>query len=200
MGRGEQIAMADQETNPKPTVIQPGVTSGPRVIDPTADPLASSVESAVTDTVVAEAQEGVPPKLNKIIMVLAGLSAALLIAGAIYMLVGLGNDKGSNSNTNNPVVSTQDDEDIVEVDITDTGFSPSEISVTMGTEVRWTNTGTAPHVVSSNSHPEHDELADFDAVDPIGPGSTYTYKFTSSGTFGYHDHLNPTMNGKVTVE
>lgn len=88
----------------------------------------------------------------------------------------------------------------MQVSITSEGFNPSTALIKPGTTVRWTNLDQQPHWVASNPHPEHDGLPGLDAGEPIGPDNTYTYTFNETGTFGYHDHLNPELNGTIIVE
>lgn len=86
------------------------------------------------------------------------------------------------------------------VSITATGFSPATVTVPKGSTVTFRNGDTKPHWVASNPHPVHTGLAGFDAGAPIPPGQTYVFQFTQAGTFGYHDHLNPGVQGQVVVQ
>jgi plastocyanin len=88
-----------------------------------------------------------------------------------------------------------------QVQITSSGFSPANITVKSGTLVTWINNDTVSHEVGANPYPSHATLPQFDSGKmPVAPGSSYSYTFTKSGTFGYHDHLNPTLHGQVTVQ
>ena len=79
-------------------------------------------------------------------------------------------------------------------------FVPSEISVSTGRQVIWTNADTTIHTVvqgspsnsSSSSQPEFE--SDF-----IKAGETFDHTFTASGSFDYYCTLHPWMTGKVTV-
>lgn len=86
-----------------------------------------------------------------------------------------------------------------EIRITDTGFSPSEITVKQGTEVAFINDGSKSHWPASAPHPTHTDYSAFDSKKPVEPGSSWTFTFDQAGTWKFHDHLNPGQRGSVTV-
>jgi plastocyanin len=90
--------------------------------------------------------------------------------------------------------------DPMEVLITANGFEPGTVLIKSGTEVMWINADSEPHRVTSNPHPEGDDLPGLDSVEPLGPGASYSYTFEQSGSYGYHDYYNPETNGVVEVE
>ena len=79
------------------------------------------------------------------------------------------------------------------------GFSPATITVPKGTLVVFSNKGSRPHWPASAVHPTHELLPGFDALRGIAPGESYSFTFTKAGTWKYHDHLNPSRTGSVTV-
>jgi plastocyanin len=76
-------------------------------------------------------------------------------------------------------------------------FSPARIQVVLGTTVTWTNQDPVPHNVSiapiviSSSNNWESEL--------LYPGQSFSYIFTSQGTFQYHCQEHPGMSGEVIV-
>lgn len=79
----------------------------------------------------------------------------------------------------------------VTVQIKRSSFVPTNAKIKTGDTVRWVNSDTQNHQVVSNNG---------SFVSPIlGPGKTYSHRFTASGTYRYHDGLNPTVRGVVTV-
>jgi plastocyanin len=76
-------------------------------------------------------------------------------------------------------------------------FSPERIQVVLGTTVTWTNQDTVPHnvtiapVVMSSSNNWQSGL--------LSPGQSFSYTFTSQGTFQYHCQEHPGMVGVVIV-
>jgi plastocyanin len=90
--------------------------------------------------------------------------------------------------------------EVVEVDITSSGFSPSSITVHAGDYVQFVNKDSAPHWPASNPHPTHTDLPGFDAKKALATGGTYRFQFVKVGTWGYHDHMNPATHGQVVVQ
>jgi plastocyanin len=67
----------------------------------------------------------------------------------------------------------------VVVSITDSGYSPSSVSVKAGTAVRFVNNGTTKHTAS-------DDAGDW-GTGTLNPGDTFSKYFKTSGSFNFHD-------------
>ena len=79
----------------------------------------------------------------------------------------------------------------VTVKIANFTFGPQELKVKAGTTVTWTNEDDIPHtVVSPNNF--RSKALDTDA--------TYSFTFTTPGTYKYFCSLHPHMTGTVVVE
>jgi plastocyanin len=78
-----------------------------------------------------------------------------------------------------------------EVLIQGMAFSPSTITVTAGTTVTWTNKDEVAHSVTSNT-------GIFDSGSISNNGS-YSYLFSTAGTFPYHCMVHPMMTASVVV-
>lgn len=92
-------------------------------------------------------------------------------------------------------------------------LEPRNISVKKGSAVTWTNEGSERHWIATALHPTHtvypgsniekcgteDAAKIFDSCRGISPGENYTFVFKEKGSWQYHDHLNPSLNGVVTV-
>lgn len=87
----------------------------------------------------------------------------------------------------------------VAVSIDDEGFSPSTITVPVGTTVVFTNNGQANHRPASDPHPTHNGLPGLDAGRELVTGESYSFVFTKAGTFGMHDHVRPQVKASITV-
>lgn len=73
-------------------------------------------------------------------------------------------------------------------------YSPSTITIAVGSSITWTNRDSVDHTVTEVSGP-----AGFDSGQ-IAPGATYTHTFTVAGTYTYHcaDHsMMPTATVRV---
>lgn len=95
--------------------------------------------------------------------------------------------------------ATSSSETTVTLGMSDTGFSHTELEIDPGTTVTFVNNGQAPHWPASDIHPTHEILPEFDSGRGLTTGETYSYTFTESGTWRFHDHLNPRTTGVIVV-
>ncbi|HZS40390.1 MAG TPA: plastocyanin/azurin family copper-binding protein [Polyangia bacterium] len=89
-----------------------------------------------------------------------------------------------------------------EIDASDAlTFSPSRLSVVVGTTVHWRNTGSALHTVTSGASSKAADSpgAVFDS--PLSSGGTFDFTFTTVGDQPYfcRFHESMGMTGVVTV-
>jgi plastocyanin len=103
---------------------------------------------------------------------------------------------GAESPTSTPIPITNEQ---ATVSLTDSGFSPPTLTVSSGTTVTFVNNGQGAHWPASDPHPTHTALAGFDAKRGLTTGESYSFTFTKVGSWNYHDHLNPTVRGTITV-
>jgi plastocyanin len=112
----------------------------------------------------------------------------------------------NNNSESTPTFSSEEDLGVVdqpevkEIKITANGFSPSTIEIRKGDYVQFTNSDSARHWPASDPHPAHTGLAGFDAKKGLSQGETYRYQFNKTGTFGFHDHMNSSLDGTVIVK
>ena len=78
-----------------------------------------------------------------------------------------------------------------EVLITNFSFSPSSLTVSAGTTVTWKNQDAATHTVTSNT-------GVFDSGD-MGTNTTFTWTFTTVGSYPYHCKFHSGMTGTIIV-
>jgi len=87
-------------------------------------------------------------------------------------------------------VAAQDATSVVTID--NFTFSPKELTVAKGTTVRWFNHDDIPHLVVDKDKAFRSKALDTD--------DSFSYTFTSAGTFDYFCALHPHMVGKVIVK
>jgi plastocyanin len=71
-------------------------------------------------------------------------------------------------------------------------FSPSSLTISSGTTVTWTNKESVTHTVTSNN-------GIFESGD-MSKNETFSYTFSTVGTFPYHCRHHSGMNGTIIVE
>ena len=79
-----------------------------------------------------------------------------------------------------------------------TYYDPQDITVSVGTTVKWINNDETIHTVTSGTV-EGGPTGIFDSS-IIDAGNSYEFTFDSSGTFDYYCIVHPWMMGSVTVE
>ncbi len=105
------------------------------------------------------------------------------------------NTTNTNSNSN-----TSGKPSVFEVTYNGTSFSPSTINAKVGDVVIFKNSSDSSFWPASDPHPTHTNYPEFDAKRPIPSGQTYEFKFTKAGSWGYHNHLNPSARGTIIVK
>lgn len=78
------------------------------------------------------------------------------------------------------------------IQIMDFAFSPSSLNVKAGTTVVWTNNDSMAHTVTADDK-------SFSSGN-LSKGQTYSYTFTTAGTYAYHCALHPGMTGTIVVQ
>ncbi len=81
----------------------------------------------------------------------------------------------------------------------DSGFSPSSITVKSGDTVTIKNTSSNGLQLDSDPHPIHTDDTDLN-VGTVATGQSQTFTVTKKGTFGYHNHLNPSDKGEIVIQ
>jgi plastocyanin len=89
---------------------------------------------------------------------------------------------------------------MVKVRYTDKGFVPENVEVESGSMVQFVNESSNPMWVASLPHPQHTDLPTFDQFKLLKKGATYRFIFDKKGKWGYHDHINPSAGGVITVK
>ncbi|MEK7589134.1 MAG: hypothetical protein AAB479_00695 [Patescibacteria group bacterium] len=78
-------------------------------------------------------------------------------------------------------------------------FSPTNLRIHAGDTVRFRNDGLFSIYVVSDPHPEHNNVAGFDSIGDVQPGSTFGFTFATKGIFGYHNERNINETGTIMV-
>jgi len=87
-------------------------------------------------------------------------------------------------------VAAQDATNVITID--NFTFSPKEMTVAVGTTIKWVNHDDIPHTVVEKKTTFRSKALDTD--------DSYSFTFTSAGEFDYFCGLHPHMVGKVIVK
>ena len=107
-----------------------------------------------------------------------GLVVALLLGPVVGAMLAFG------------AVAAQDATDVITID--NFTFTPKELTVAVGTTVKWVNHDDIPHTVVEKKTTFRSKALDTD--------DSYSFTFTSAGTFDYFCGLHPHMVGQVIVK
>jgi amicyanin len=76
-------------------------------------------------------------------------------------------------------------------------FSPASLTIKAGSTVTWKNTTAASHTVTSDDGKSFDS----GSANPIAAQSgTFSFTFTTAGTFAYHCAIHPFMKATIVVQ
>ena len=111
-----------------------------------------------------------------------GLVVALVLGPVIGAMLAFG------------AVAAQDapKKDGSEITIDNFTFTPKELTVAVGTTIKWVNHDDIPHTVVEKKTTFRSKALDTD--------DSYSFTFTSAGTFDYFCGLHPHMVGQVIVK
>ncbi len=82
--------------------------------------------------------------------------------------------------------------------ISEKGFSPQNIVISVGDQVTWENADLGAHQVVSSLSSTLDNLSQFN--EKIEKGESVSFVFENPGVFRYFDKLNQQFTGEVTVK
>ncbi|HSX40052.1 MAG TPA: cupredoxin domain-containing protein [Candidatus Saccharimonadales bacterium] len=148
--------------------------------------------------------------INKLL--LAGLAVIIVVAGIFY----LGKKAKQNTATTQPTEvmtvapsisatpsvmtsPTQQTSGQTTVTVTATGFDPQTVTIKAGDKVTWVNKSGDRANVSSDPHPVHTNYPPLN-LGSFADGASVSLMFDKPGTYGYHNHLNPSKTGTVIVQ
>jgi plastocyanin len=87
-------------------------------------------------------------------------------------------------------VAAQQEPNVVTID--NFTFGPKELTVAVGTTVKWVNHDDIPHTVANKDRLFRSKALDTD--------DSYSYTFASAGTFDYFCSLHPYMVGRIIAK
>lgn len=139
--------------------------------------------------------------------VISILVAVLLIAGCSSK------QESTTPQAPSPSAESKPEAKSTTVEMSDTGFSPSQVTITRGSSVTFVSKGTSNYWPASAVHPTHqvypgsdiqkcntpEQSNIFDACRGLKQGESWSFTFNVAGNWKYHDHLNPGLRGGVEV-
>ncbi len=81
----------------------------------------------------------------------------------------------------------------------DGAFVPERLDISTGDEVVFVNESAVPVWPASNIHPTHEILPEFDPLEAIPAGASWSFTFNRNGYWRYHNHIDPAQKGLVVA-
>lgn len=119
----------------------------------------------------------------------------IVIALALGVYVAMQKTPTNSSNTSNSSNQTA----AATITYGASGFTPTSTTVKSGDTVAVKNTSSQELQMDSGPHPAHTDDTDLN-VGSVPIGQTVTFTVTKKGTFNYHNHLNPSDEGSITIQ
>lgn len=99
------------------------------------------------------------------------------------------------TNTN----TTQPASDAVTITYSDNGFSPATSTLKAGGKLTVTNSSSSALTFNSDPHPSHTANSELN-IGAISAGQSKTVTLTNTGAWVYHNHLDSSQKGNITVQ
>lgn len=129
---------------------------------------------------------------NNDLVVAIGLGLAVLLIQAVFEWAPVWLSNSSDA------LKPNEQEGII-VEMIPDGFSSTTITINRGETITWVNNDTDFRWPASNVHPNHDQYPEFDPLEPVPPGESWSFTFDQAGEWEFHDHLKPYFIGTVIV-
>lgn len=146
--------------------------------------------------------------MQKSYIIITSATAAALILGTIIITnkrdTHQQNPAPTSSSTQSTLMQSNSNksaqkESAATITYTNSGFSPSKVTVKSGDQITIKNDSSQALEFSSDPHPVHTDNPELNQ-DVLEPGQSRSFTVTTKGTWGYHDHLNEANSGSVVVE
>lgn len=151
--------------------------------------------------------------MRKIFITLALLSSAVILSGCFWQQTPSDEGWQRLPKTGSQVEPSGIKYETYTVEMTQSGFSPSPLTINIGDSVKFITLDDGSYWPASAMHPTHkvypgsdikkcgtsEQDGIFDACKWLPQGQSFTFTFNQAGTWGYHDHLNAKLFGKIIV-
>ena len=135
--------------------------------------------------------------MGKGMKLVLALLVVVVVVGGIVVLTGKDQkDNGTSPSSSNS--STSNGQVAATITYNSHGWSPDTTTVKAGDTVKVTNNGSEEIQFASDPHPVHTDEPELNIGD-LGPGQSKTFKVTKQGTWGFHNHYNPSQHGELQV-
>lgn len=163
------------------------------------------VDTVVDQTATgADPNQVIPPEVvvvahqNRRKIIIIVVVVAVLIVGVAAFAV---TNKSQKSDTKTSSDQAPQQITTANVSITASSVSPATVEIKKGQSVTWKNNDTKDHQIAADPYPTNSSLPELGKSVVLKPGDTFSYIYESTGSFSYHDNLDPyKIQGVVVVK
>ncbi|HEX6462203.1 MAG TPA: hypothetical protein VFZ58_02915 [Candidatus Saccharimonadales bacterium] len=147
--------------------------------------------------------------MNKTTKILLALAAVVIIAVGAVLIASIykqpaeqhntPENQTQNGNDDNTQPAQEPAEPTVTITYDGNGFALSASTIKAGETVKVVNSSSKELDFDSNPHPVHTDNPELNAG-PIAAGESHSFVLTTKGSWGFHNHLNASQRGNLTVE
>jgi plastocyanin len=120
------------------------------------------------------------------------IALAGLITGFTIIGLSVGTHTQAHAAAPSAISGVAENQPSVAIKIDNFSFAPSQLEITAGTAVRWTNQDDIPHNIVADDKSFKSKVLD--------TNDSFTYTFTQPGTYKYFCGLHPKMTATVVVK
>jgi len=113
------------------------------------------------------------------------------IASSILLIGCQQSQTPSTSSTTPPSTSESNTQSTKEIAMQNMAFTENNLTVKIGTKVKWTNNDSVPHTATSDNG--------LFTSKNLSKGDSFEFTFDKEGTYTYHCAIHPSMKGTITV-
>lgn len=130
-------------------------------------------------------------------IVIAAIAVVAVIAGAVTYALFAANNTSAPEAADHPATTNAKVASVITYD--GSSFSLSNSAVSSGSAVKITNNSSDELNFDSDPHPVHTDNPELNAGS-IAPKESKTITLTKKGSWGFHNHLDPSQHGTITVK
>ena len=139
--------------------------------------------------------------MNRSVKIAIVAIAALFIMGAIA-IIGINSDPSNQQNSSNPLIpqpAPKDSNGATIITYTEDGFTPDTYTVQANSTLRIRNRSIRILEFSSDPFPARTDNPELN-VGRLNPDDTKTFYLSQKGVWGFHNSLDASEHGYITVQ
>lgn len=145
--------------------------------------------------------------MNKTGKILLALAVVVIVAAGAILIASMYRQPTNNIDNETQNTTTTSDQPaeepaatpVVTITYDGTSFTLSADTIKAGETVKVVNNSSKELEFDSDPHPVHTDNPELNAG-PIAAGESRSFVLNTKGTWGFHNHLNASQHGSLTVE